>query len=440
VSFRPRFAGALSLAVCLALVGISSPAAFCQRADAAPQETLGRRIGFYQWRGVAPAGEDLLTQARLRATAAGARLFRLYLGGRFDYVHSVLSPRRFAGDGIAENTTLAGILALPRYRAVLEDDALETVVLTAYAVQDYGAGPDDLNLLRPWGAREETAERRQITELCEWLYNEFGSQPKTVILSNHEADEKLLEIANYTGSPEMAVDTLGRWTRARFESVEAARRRHPDARLRILHALEISLVNLLVRRHRDGYRKAPPGGLQAEGWSALQDVVPHVSFDLISYSAYESVNSPYLTQNTDYPPEQAAERLERDLERIRETAGRSLSREGRKQFGSRFVMIGELGFARERFEHLATGGVLPRLYFSLRAAIGWGCPYVVLWQVFDHPRDGGSAWGFGLLDRSGNAPRLQAPAGGCDSVEACLRLLFDQGFQGWAGKNGYVKR
>jgi hypothetical protein len=162
-----------------------------------------------------------------------------------------------------------------------------------------------------------------------------------------------------------------------------------------------------------------------------------VPFDLISYSSYESTNSPYETQNTDRPPFETIARLRRDLDRIRSVAAKSVSPAGRRRFGERFVMLGELGYARDRFEHLPSGPILPRLYFALRTAIEWGCPYVVLWQVTDAPRNGGEAWGFGMYDRQGTTPQLQAPESGCRSIEQCLKLMFSKGFEGWASANGY---
>ena len=408
-------------------------------ADGPFPRPLRGRIGFYQWRGVTASGQDadLLTLARQRAVESGGRVFRFYLGGRFDYVHAVLSPRRFDSDGLTRPVTLDAIINLPRYRAVLADPALETIVLTAYPVHDYGGGPDDLNLQRPWGAELERLEREQITALGHWLFREFGDSGKTIIVANHEADEKIMDIANYTGSPEAAVDTFRNWMRTRFEAVEAVRAAHPNARLRLLHAFEIALVNLQVMPHRESFRKAAPQRPSQRGWSALLDVVPHAPFDLISYSAYESTNSPYETQNPDQPPPQTAARLKRDLDRIRAVARPSVSAEGRKQFGENFVMIGELGYARDRFEHLQSGPILPRLYAALRTSIEWGCPYVVLWQVFDHPLHGGEAWGFGMHDRQGDTPQLKAPESGCRSIRQCLELLFSKGFDGWAKSNGY---
>ena len=218
---------------------------------------LRERIGFYQWVGPPTRqGEpDPLTAARKRATTLGAKVFRLYVGARFDYVHRLYSPRRFQSDPLEGPLTPAKIMALPRYRAVLEDPLLETVILTVYPIADYGAGPDDVNLSRPWGPREREIEFSQTTELCDFLYREFGHLDKTVILANTEADNKLLDIMNYTGSAQRAVDNLRAWTQTRFEAVSEARRANRGARLRILHAFEISLVNLQLVKQGSMYHK-----------------------------------------------------------------------------------------------------------------------------------------------------------------------------------------
>ena len=108
------------------------------------QSTLPRRIGFYNGSGCCPADAeaDLLTEARHRSVAVGARVFRFYVGARFDYIHPPYSPRRFSRDGISGPLTPARIVRIPRYRAVLEDPNIETVILTVYPISDYGGGPD----------------------------------------------------------------------------------------------------------------------------------------------------------------------------------------------------------------------------------------------------------------------------------------------------------
>jgi hypothetical protein len=343
------------------------------------------RTGFYQWaatlRGQPPA--DLLAPARERIAAQGAGLMRIYLGPRFDYFHRVLDPSRFADLG---ERTPARILASPRYRALLDDPALPTLVLTVYPGLDYGAGLDDISLLRPWSPREQEAEHRQIAELVEWLYREYGASSKTVILANAEADDKLLDIMNYTGSPELAIANLIAWQNTRFDAVRTTRSRFPSARLRVLNAFEISLVNLKIGERRGRWVRRPDGK-----WNVLTDVVPKVGFDLISYSAYESTNSPWETQHIDTPAAGTGPRLLRDLQKLARAVNKP-------------VMVGELGFAYDRFDRLATGGVEARLASALEALARARPAYVVFWQVFDAPWEGRDPVEWGWLD-----PRRQTP-------------------------------
>ncbi len=168
------------------------------------------------------------------------------------------------------------------------------------------------------------------------------------------------------------------------------------------------------------FRKSPRGA-----WSALYNVVPQVPFDLLLYSSYESVNAPFETHNADVNPMQIAVRLRRDLDAIRDHSRASLSVTGKRFFGERFVAVGELGFARERFEQLPTGGVLPRLMTAIETAARWGCPYIVIWQVFDARRSGGQPFGFGMIDAGGNAPPLRPAADRCNSVRTCVQRLLE---------------
>jgi len=390
-------------------------------------QPLDERLGLYQW--VSPSrAPDVLTAAREQTTELGLKTFRLYLGARYDYQQPYLHPDRFAGQ---VPKTPAAALEVPRYRAVLEDPRLSTVILTTYGSLDYGAGPDDVNLLRPFSNREREAVYAQVLELSQLLLTRFGNQPKTVILANNEADEKLMEIANYTDDPALAADNVVDWINTRQRAVEEARAQFPDVRLRLVHAFEISVVNLRIAKKGLRYAKAADD----EGFSALTHVLPRIRADLISYSAYESINSPFETRDPDSPPEQIAVRLNRDLMRIRRAAAESISDFGRSEFGGEYVMIGELGFARETFERL--GGVLPRLYYALDAAVRQRCPWVVLWQTFDAPRLGRRAWGFGLRDDSDLAPKLIAPDRGCGSVETCIEESLEHGLGHWKELNDY---
>ena len=82
-----------------------------------------------------------------------------------------------------------------------------------------------------------------------------------------------------------------------------------------------------------------------------------------------------------------------------------------------------MGFPREQFENLSTGGVLPRLMSAFQSAANWGSPYIILWQVFDNPRAGTEPYGFGVIDPHGQAPALKPLANGCNSIQTCVTAL-----------------
>jgi hypothetical protein len=171
-----------------------------------------------------------------------------------------------------------------------------------------------------------------------------------------------------------------------------------------------------IRKDQYRYLKSARAG----GFNAVEDVLPKLRCDLVSYSSYESVSSPYETQEIGAPPAAIETRLKRDLDRIRDLARSSISPLGGAIFGDQFVMIGELGLARDRFEALASGGVLPRLEAAWNAARNWGCPYITVWQAFDAPKKGAEPWGFGAFDKAGNRPSLTPGTWMCNSVADCL--------------------
>jgi len=345
------------------------------------------RVGFYQWE--SPIRDALLPSPLFTAPSlierAGAGLFRIYVGSRFDYLHPVLSPQRF--EGVAHCTPV-DILRLSRYRHVVEHPALRTIILTVYPSRDYGGGCDDINLSRPGIGAALDDEYRQMFALSEYLLNTYGNLDKTVILANTEADNRMLEIMRHTGSSELAIRNMIAWQNTRFRAVDQARRHHPNTRLKLLNAFEIALVNLAIEQQGYRFVKSPRGR-----WNALRDIVPKASFDLLSYSAYESTNAPFETGVIDSPPEGTGQRLARDLALIARAT-------------SKPVMIGELGIPRDVYDRLPSGGVEPRLASALAAIRRLRPAYVVFWQVYDAPAGRLEPVEFGWLDPARAPSRL----------------------------------
>jgi hypothetical protein len=340
--------------------------------------TPNPKIGFYQWAAAEPAHVIERTAGKLHDLHAG--LIRLYLGPRYDYAHPALDASR-ARHQPAE--------ALRQYKSVLEDPCLPTVVLSAYPARDYGGGLDDISLNRRWSPADRQAETEQLLALAEVIYEIAGDQPKTVIIANSEADSRLVDIANYTGSVDMALQNISLWQRARYQAIARARLRHPHAKLRLLNAFEVSLINLGIER-RNGRFQTVPGG----GPNALRNIVPYVPFDLLSYSAYETTNSPYQDFAVNTPPADTRTRLFRDWPLLQRAAA------------GRPIVIGELGYSRRDFDALSTGGVVPRLQVALDTLRQLQPSYITLWQAFDGTLPDGAPDTFGLLEPGSAAEPL----------------------------------
>ena len=355
-------------------------------APARAQESAAERLGIYHWLGRVPeraspatARADELTVALPDLERFGVGTVRIFVGGRYDYLHSKNSPQRFSD--IRGPVTLAKILALPRYRQLLEHPQFKTVWLTAYPVHDYGQGPDEINLRRRVTKREWKQEARQVREMVEWLYRNFGQSDKLILISNHEADEKLREILDASDDPHLATENLVKDLRTRFEAVAAARRRFPRARLKVLSGVEISLRQLRLRRTADGtYEKG------ADGLNALESVLPRLRYDFVSFTAWEAMGR----KDVDRSLREALEDIGRRT-RARVTAA------GRQQFGERHVLVGEFGYGRGWG---FSAGMVRTWVEALVSLVRDGyAPYAVYWQLYDNAEDGGQ---FGLVDPKGN--------------------------------------
>ena len=308
---------------------------------AAVQAVQAQHLGVYHW-----AGEvDSLPRAAAALPRFRFDTLRIFLGGKYDYIHAENSPERFGH----RKLKLAEIAALPRYRAVIGDPKIHTVWLTAYPVFDYGKGPAEIDLRAAKPDWQE--ESRQMRELVEWLYRRYGAQQRVILISNNETDEKLREV----GPPANVIRDLA----VRMQAVEETRAKFPQAKLKVLFGVEIKLWRL------------------GDATRALDSVLPKLHYDFVSFSAWEAVAH----------PEVLGDALDDIARRTREHT----SQEGRALFGDHQVLIGEFGHARE-WPQPAASVLKP----FLDAVATGRTPYAIYWQLYDN--HAGEVKKFGLLD------------------------------------------
>ena len=380
--------------ITLLVTGLLFVASLSSNAQDGLRPSASERLGVYHWFGETPgfrqtpeprqasssgADADGLSRAVGDIERFGFRTVRIFVGGRYDYLHPLRSPQRFAG--VPEPVTLAKILALPRYRQILENPQFKTVWLTAYPVFRYGEGPDEIDLRRPVAEQEWQQEYQQLREIVEWLYRNFGDLDKVFLISNHEADEKLLEVMNSAGQQELAVENVVLDLDTRFRAVADGRRKFSSSRLKVFSGVEVSLWRLQLGRTAAGEY-----GKQASGLNALGTVLPSLRYDFISFSAWETVAQ-----------SDVAAVLSTALEEIEKRTQSGLTNAGREFFGPRHVLLGEFGYAREW--KLPRGAVTNGINAILKLLDSGQLQYAVYWQLYDNAAAGIKQ--FGLLNPKG---------------------------------------
>ncbi len=135
-----------------------------------------------------------------------------------------------------------------------------------------------------------------------------------------------------------------RWLTARQRGVARARAEFAASGPRVFHACEVNLV-------RQAQLKGAP--------SVTVDVLPNVTLDLVSYSAWDTKDS----------PESFAQALSFIAKHKRPT----------EPFGERGVYIGEFGLPESEASPQV---VLDRTTALITEAKRFGCPYAVYWQIY----------------------------------------------------------
>lgn len=352
-----------------AIVVVLAPALWAQAPEA--------RIGIYDWGGRYPhsVNEGITAIAGLGGHFARVAVSPVYL--RDYHIASVCFP----------HFSLALAAQTPDLQQAFANPAIRVYMLTAYDGVTFGDCQTP-NFLNPsfFTTDHTAAVIQEYSDFTLYLYQAYAASQKQFILSNWESDNAVycgqayayatdpafratcqLQYASSYGisGPAAAMQGLQLWLNARAEGISQGRARARAAGLNgvgVYSAPEFNIVRALRN-----------SGLP----SVLYDVLPSVAFDYVSYSAWESINTaaPVAT-------------LQADLDTIREVTGSSA------------IIIGESGFPR-----LDQNGRSVALSSEvISAALAWGVPYLVQWQLYDTD----AAHPFGLYDVDGQPTPLAA--------------------------------
>jgi hypothetical protein len=224
----------------------------------------------------------------------------------------------------------------------------------------------------------ESERRSQYDEIYAFachLFKAYNGTRKRFLLGHWEGDWWLLGHSDPKKDPSPeAIQGMIEWYNVRQEALDAARRDTPHHDVEVYQYAEVNLG-----------QKSLDGGI-----TVANNILPHTRVDYVSYSCYDALNFG-LEGNAVSPTfKDILDHLESRLPAKPGLTGKR-------------VFIGEFGFPLDTSK--TPQFQAERARETLRAAIEWGCPYVLYWQYYcNEAKEGGAdARGFWMVDNKGVA-------------------------------------
>lgn len=225
------------------------------------------------------------------------------------------------------------------------------------------------------------------------LYSRFHGTNRTFIIDNWEGDNtvycgyaygygtdatiRAACDANYSALYKGVTDAnsgmsgFTSWLQARQQGIQAGQNWAASVGLNsgitVSYAVEFNIVHALQDPFNPNRTADAVSCNGAVFESVLCNVLPFVSHDFVSYSAYESTNV-------------GSGQLLNDLNTLRDNV-----------IGNSNIIIGEFGYSEQAFSQQQVRQMNDAIF---NTAINWGVPYIFQWVVFDNDE-------FGLYDFAG---------------------------------------
>ena len=279
---------------------------------------------------------DYLNEGAAEARKIGARCIKVALSLDTDNP----SPKLYALNSRWPSAETLEELADTSYFRALFSRSFDTFILNAFR-----PGRSASYWREEFTSEDERAEEECFASLTRYLLSTYRNSHKTFVIQNWEGDWALRgNFDPHTAPKPSATAAMIRWVAARQRGIERARVEWKHSNAKVFHALEVNLVKQAMTR------SAP---------SVTTDVLPHISVDLVSYSAWDTKNSP--------------DDFEKSLAFI------SRHKRPTSPFNTNGIYVGEFG--------LPESEATPKTAFNrtaelLNVARKFGCPFAVYWQIY----------------------------------------------------------
>ena len=222
----------------------------------------------------------------------------------------------------------------------------------------------------PWHDGLSEKERRETYEevhaLARYLLKTYSGTGKTFFLGHWEGDWHLLSGYDPKLDPTpAAIKGMTDWLNVRQKAVDDAKRQARVHDVYLYHYTEVNLV-----------QKGMKGGK-----CLVNDVLPYTKVDYVSYSSYDTIN-PHRGN--------VKKALHDALDYIESKLPPKAGIRGKR------VVIGEYGFSLALVKTPQTQDRFCR--DVCLAALEWGSPFVLYWEMYCNENPGGKHRGFWLID------------------------------------------
>ena len=203
---------------------------------------------------------------------------------------------------------------------------------------------------------------REMYDLSCHLLRAYNGTGKRFYLGHWEGDWHLRpHFDSRKPFPAGYGEAFTQWLQVRQKAVDDAKRDTPHQNVWLWHYTEVNLVTPYLKG----------------GQCLTNDILPDVDVDYVSYSSYDS-----LQNNIHDGLFTALNYIE---SRLRPRPGI----EGKR------VFIGEYGFPARRYTPVEQND---RTIETMRAALDWGCPFALYWELYSNEMNQGKLGGFWLID------------------------------------------
>lgn len=242
----------------------------------------------------------------------------------------------------------------PSHRAVL-DMPFTHFFIWAYPFTSHGTAGT-------FKVADKDLEYREMYDFAVHLLRTYNGTGKQFYLGHWEGDWHLRpHFDPKQPFPEHYAENFIAWLQVRQQAIDDAKRDTPHQEVGIWHYTEVNLVEPFLKG----------------GQCLTNDILPQVDVDFVSYSSYDSLQRGIR------------EDLFASLTHIESKLKPKPAIQGKR------VFIGEYGFPARRYTPEVQDH---KSIETMIAAIEWGCPFVLYWELYDNEGSSDKPGGFWMID------------------------------------------